>query len=106
MKAIDIHGNFRLEYALPAGIDKFSLYSGKKAFQPSVLQITILREPGEAQNASPGSFLLLRMADVLGKNHAAQLFQQFIPAIEDSPVVHPQLPGIFACGNALKIQCL
>lgn len=95
-----------LEYALPAGIDKFSLYSGKKAFQPSVLQITILREPGEAFFASPGVFLLLRMADILGKDHAAQFFKQFIPAIEDSPVVHPQLPGIFACGNALKIQCL
>lgn len=95
-----------LEYALPAGIDKFSLNSGKKAFQPSVLQITILREPGEAQNASPGSFLLPRVTDVLGEDHAAQLFQQLIPAIEDSPVVHPQLPGIFACGNALKIQCL
>ena len=95
-----------LEYSLPAGIDKFSLYSGKKAFQPSVLQITILREPGEAFCASPGVFLLPRVTDVLGEDHAAQLFQQLIPAIEDSPVVHPQLPGIFACGNALKIHCL
>ena len=54
----------------------------------NLLQITRLREPGEAFFASPGVFLLPRVTDVLGEDHAAQLFQQLIPAIEDSPVVH------------------